>query len=59
MHGVRGPDPMDMSFAEIWTHWRALRGVQAQQVVVDAGTARMAQADAKHFKQFLKERGHG
>lgn len=48
-----------MSFAEIWSHWRALRGVQSQQVVVDAGTSRMAQADAKHFKQFLKERGHG
>lgn len=58
MHGVQ-PDPMDMSFGEIWTHWRALRGIESQRVVTDASAGRMAQADAKHFTKFLKERGHG
>jgi hypothetical protein len=59
MHGVHTPDPMDMSFSEIWTHWRALRAVQSQRVIADAVSGRMSKADAKHFKQFLKEGGHG
>lgn len=59
MRGLQSPDPMDMSFAEIWTHWRALRGIDAQRIYADAMSARLAQADTKTFKKFRKEMGHG
>lgn len=50
---------MDMSFAEIWTHSRALRGIDAQRTYADALSGRLAQADGKMFGKFQKEMGHG
>ncbi len=59
MRGLQSPDPMSMSFAEIWTHWRVLRGIDAQHAYADALSGRLAQADSKHFAKFQKEMGHG
>ncbi|MCT8000564.1 hypothetical protein NZL82_01590 [Sphingomonas sanguinis] len=49
-----------MSFAEIWTHWRVLRGMQARETIRDVQTMTMgSRGKPEAVKRYINELGGG
>lgn len=62
LHGLDHDRLMAMSFAQLWTRWRVLRGIEGRRAVQDVNTTLLgSRAKASDVTKFLKRMGadHG
>ncbi len=58
MHGLDRDGLMSMSFAQLWTRWRVMRGMEARRAVWAVQTTMLgSRAKGSEVSKFLKTMG--